>query len=113
MDIKKAAELISGVESVDEVVNYDYTYIQTVEQFKEALAILKKEKLVSFDIETTGLDCFSDDILCMSLCYKEKQSFFFLTDKHPKNTWKTEDWWEILSGLKNLFEDPEVKPIVH
>jgi DNA polymerase-1 len=113
MDIKKAAELVSGVESVAEVINYDYTHIQTVEQFKEALIILKKEKLISFDIETTGLDCFSDDILCMSLCYKEKQGFFFLTDKHPKNTWKTEDWWEILSGLKSLFEDPEVKPIVH
>lgn len=68
---------------------------------------MKKEKILAVDLETTGLDPFTDRIKSIALCYKEKTGFNVVLHSN-KNKAK-----EFLKPLLPIFEDERIAKVFH
>ena len=59
-----------------DVKKVQYKSLNSIEEIKSLLEALLVQKEVAFDTETTGLDCFVNDIIGLSFCYKVNEAFY-------------------------------------
>lgn len=74
---------------------------------------IKKQKSFSYDLETTGFDCFEDDIICMSISLPDESTYivpFELKNNEDKNFLDVKD---IINILKPVFSDDSILKIGH
>ena len=76
----------------------EYKLIDNNEELVKLIEILKKQKEICFDTETTGLDLFSAKLLGVSFSFEENKAFFVSTVKLP----------DALKKLKPVLENEEI-----
>ena len=77
-----------------------YEWIKTKQETDKFVAGLKKAKAFAFDVETTGVRPFQDDLLGLSISYKIGQSVYIEADA-------------ITDKLKKVFADEKIIKIAH
>jgi len=85
--------------------------IEKVKEFIDSInsMLLKENKLkLTFDLETTGLNKFSDSVLSLAFTWDSMSAFIPL--KHPKSPWVNNSE-EVIGKLRFLFEDKRVQLI--
>ena len=93
--VKASASEIAEIEA-----EHDYKFIQTKKECEAFVQNLKKAKIFGFDTETTGIKAFQDDILGVSISYKEGESVYILKKA-------------ITDSLKSIFADQKIKKVAH
>jgi DNA polymerase-1 len=83
-----------------------YKLIDTDKAFTAFLKDLKKQRRVTFDLETTGLDPLQSDIVGYAFAWKPEEAYYVAV-RGPKED-KTLDPDKVLKALKPVFEDPKV-----
>ena len=86
-----------------------YELIDTPTHFHDFLTELKKQTRFVFDLETTGLDPFSSDIVGFAFCWKPGTAFYL-----PVRTLTEDaklDPIAALEALKPIFENPTASKI--
>lgn len=73
-EVKESTEFVSLKKLTD--VPHQYFVVNDAQWRKELLAELLKQKEVSVDTETTGLDPLQVDIVGISFCFKKHQAFY-------------------------------------
>ncbi|MBI4122048.1 MAG: DNA polymerase I [Parcubacteria group bacterium] len=77
-----------------------YTHITTPKACDELAKILGKQKQFAFDTETTGVAVFQEEILGLSVSFKEGEAYYIRAEAF------TDD-------LKDAFADQKIKKIAH
>ncbi|MFQ3607962.1 MAG: DNA polymerase I [Chloroherpetonaceae bacterium] len=82
-----------------------YHTITTPEAFDSLLSDLRNADEFSLDTETTGLDVFKDELVCLSVAIRPHEAFciYCLNEALPRAT--------VLSALKPILENPAQKKI--
>ena len=106
-----------GREEISFDGEFQFIKVDTLDKLDNMIADLK-DKVYSFDIETTGLDLFKDDIVCMSFSKSPKTAYWLPLNVNDKEYWGNgiiEN--EIKPRLRILFDckdDIVAKgPVVH
>ncbi len=83
----------------------DYHTITTHEALESLLADLRNADEFSIDTETTGLDVFNDELVCVSVAIRPHEAFciYCLGEPLTRDT--------VLSALKPILENPAQKKI--
>ena len=97
---------------VKEKAEKKYVLIDTIEKFRSMYKFYV-ENVFSFsiDIETTSLQFNTGKVLSIQLSHKKDFGAFIQTPDYGGN-WSTEEWDEIISGIKYLVEDDSREKIV-
>lgn len=87
-------------------VEATYHCIDSIEELKALCTRLKRERMISFDTETTGLDPMSDSLVGIGLSANQEESWYI-----PFNGPIAKE--ELLAPLKDLFESDGPKFFAH
>jgi len=95
-----------------------FKLIKDIDQIKNLIDLIKNEKKFAFDTETTGFDCFNDNLICISIALGEdgyiiplKLSLF---QQQEANLNITDEYVEKTKFLlKEIFEDESILKIGH
>lgn len=106
---------------------FKYNLIDSKKDFDKFFSKLKNQKAFAFDVETSGIDCMSDELFGISFCWQEGEAYYVnvrdtqsqeknqiqgdLFSNEPKyqNTFQQ----EILDSLKPIFLDANIKKYAH
>jgi DNA polymerase-1 len=80
-----------------------YHLVDTKEKRQKLIAMLKEQKAICFDTETTGLDPNSSELVGMSFAVRPHEAWYVVI---PDNY---HDACGVLDEFKNLFEDPSIE----
>lgn len=80
--------------------DHQYRYITNKKEAEAYVKELKKQKIFAFDTETTGVRPFQDELLGLSISYKEGESVYI--DKKA-----------FTESLKQLFADTKIEKVAH
>jgi DNA polymerase-1 len=89
--------------------NVDYRLVDTAEAFETFLRELKKQKRITFDLETTHLDALRADIVGYAFAWQHAVAYY-LPVRGPKED-RTLDPDAVLKALKPVFEDPAIAKV--
>jgi len=84
----------------------DYRLVDTQAKFRGFLEQLKEQRYFVFDLETTGLDATTARIVGFAFCWQAAEAYY-VPVMAPRDEAKL-DYDATLSGLKPLFENPEI-----
>jgi DNA polymerase-1 len=103
--------LIAGDNGIEKQMSNDsdtsYHLVETEEQFKQLLEIIKNAKEFAFDLETDSLDTFTAVIAGIALSFTEKCAYYISINHQDSRL--SQD--EVLSKLKPFFADEKVSKI--
>lgn len=104
------ADFAFGANVAGDGWSYDkYELVDTAKKFAVFLKKLKAQKRFAFDLETTGLDAITCDIVGMAFCWKETEAYY-LAVRGPTGT-STLDPEKTLTALRPILEDPAVAKV--
>ena len=86
-----------------------YELVDTPKAFKSFLAKLKKQKRFCFDLETTGLDPISSDLVGLAFSWQAGEGWY-LPVRGPEKDNKL-DPETVLNALKPILEDPHIAKV--
>jgi DNA polymerase-1 len=105
-----AADLAPGASApADDWPYKDYELVDTREKFKKFLAALKKQKRVTFDLETTSLDPMRADPVGYAFCWEIGKAHY-IPVRAPEADEQL-DPAEVLAALRPVFENPAVAAV--
>lgn len=97
----------------------NYTAIQNISELKEFIsAVLSTEnsaKTVAFDCETDSLDTINCKIQGFSLCYKKGSAVYVPLAQEEQSLFDSDkiEKKSAFAELKRIFEEPELKVVMH
>ncbi len=98
-------EFAFGASATSDGWSYEkYELVDTSKKFDAFLKKLKSQKRFAFDLETTGLDPITCDIVGLAFSWKETEGYY-LAVRGPKDA-STLDPAKTLIALKPILEDP-------
>jgi DNA polymerase-1 len=86
-----------------------YELIDTAKKFDTFLKKLKSQKRFAFDLETTGLDPITSDVVGLAFSWKETEAYY-LAVRGPAGS-PTLDPAKTLADLKPILENPKVRKV--
>jgi len=86
-------------------VKHNYTLIETASQRKKLIADLKKQSIISYDTETTGLDAHQAELVGIAFCYKKAEAYYIPFPPDQDETKK------LLFEFKEVLENPKITKI--
>lgn len=93
------------VDSNIENTKHHYTLINTIESAKTLATTLSKEKIISFDTETTGIDAHSASLVGMAFSIKKAEAYYVAV---PVDKEQAKAYVEIFKGI---LEDDKIQKI--
>ena len=94
-------------------VKHDYRKLISLESILNTFNMFINVGEVALDIETTGLDAWTDEIVCMAFSCKENEAFWLPTKFYKDGKyWTDKDWYEVKEMLVTLLNS-NIKVIVH
>lgn len=84
---------------------HTYQLVKTEEEAKALVKMLKKEKSVCFDTETTGLDPNNSELVGMSFCVKPYEAWYVALPENYNDSQK------LTALFKPFFEDEKIQKI--
>lgn len=90
----------------------NYILIDDVEAFERMLSELMSEELIVFDVETTGVDVWSDIIVGHVLTATSKDMHYYIPTGHDDPKPKLDVEW-VNKRLKPLYEAEHIDKIAH
>ena len=96
---------------ISESDKYEFKLIIKSSELKKLIAYLKKEGAFAIDTETTGLRSLEVELVGISVCADEKTAYYIpVAHKTGEKQLPRE---EILSQLKPILENPDIKKYLH
>ncbi len=83
----------------------DYRMVESIEEIKELILKLNKEKSICFDTETTGIDPLNSELVGVSFSIKENEAFYVTMPTEKDETQKRIDLF------KDIFENEGIEKI--
>jgi DNA polymerase-1 len=106
--------------------NFDYKIIEEEKDFKDFLKEIKKQKIFTFDVETTAFNPLTSRLLGVSFSWKPGEAYYLkICNREYRNKNENTDLFNYakeekeatmhpwLEELKSVFEDESVKKIGH
>lgn len=103
-DFNKTTEYAVAENNLENT-EHRYILINTTEKRKELLKNLAKQKIISFDTETTGLDAHQAELVGLAFSFKAKEAYYI---PFPENGDETK---ELLHEFKEILENPAITKI--
>lgn len=90
----------------------NYKRIKNLDEFKNLIKQLKKQKILCVDTETTSPRPMWGELIGLSFSYIEKEGFY-IPVKHPQSLFQSEclDWHLIVDDLKEILENPKISKL--
>lgn len=98
-DIENFAAIALGYREVDSTPDIDVRVLETDEDVREALQDLKKSRVVSFDLETTGLYAWAAGSQIVSFGLGTENSQWILPVGHSSSPWTLHRARKIILGM--------------
>lgn len=102
--------LINEVKSSKER-GYNFVAITDQKELERIVVEIKKRKLFAYDTETDGLYPLQNNMVGVSLCYQEKESFYVPCGHEGDEPQLTKE--VVIKTIAPLFNDPEIIKIAH
>ena len=111
-DIEVDGVVASGVapEVAQKMAGYEFIAVVSKDQLENLCALAKHHKLFAFDTETEGLNPLVDPCVGISLCVKEGTAYY-VPFGHKDAQQLSQH--EVVQALKPIFEDENIKKILH
>ncbi|MFH0910045.1 MAG: DNA polymerase I [Planctomycetota bacterium] len=94
----------------EEAKTRDYRLVDTAEAFRDFLPLLKKERHLAFDVETTSADPMRAELVGMSFSWKPRTGWY-LPFRAPEGEPFLDT--QVIERLKPLLSDPDVAKTGH
>ena len=91
----------------------NYRLVTSEHDFYEMIDILAKEKLIVFDVETTGTDVYSDKIVGHVLSATSVDTHYYVPTDHDDASMSQLDRVFVAEELRSIYEDKTIKKIAH
>ena len=91
-------------------IKKDYRLIKSLKELRKVVQECKKNKLYSFDTETTSLDFNQAELVGFSLSFKENQSFYCPVGHNSVDAVNL-PLYDALDIIKELFEDEKLRVV--
>ena len=91
-------------------IKKDYQLIRSIKELRKVVQECKKNKLYSFDTETTSLDFNQAELVGFSLSFKENQSFYCPVGHYSVDAVNL-PLYDALDIIKELFEDDKLRVV--
>jgi DNA polymerase I len=88
-----------------ESIKHTYHVADTEEKRAELIALLKKQKSVCFDTETTGLDTHEAELVGMSFAFQPHEAWYIPLPENYNDSQK------IVNEFRTVFEDDKIEKI--
>ncbi|NBQ17417.1 DNA polymerase I [bacterium] len=111
-DLGTAPQEIRHVASSQEK-GYQFITVTTKEQLDTLCILIQEKKLFAYDTECDGLNPLTMELVGISLCVQERESFYIPVGH--TSAYKDEQLEKslVIKKLKPLFEDASIKKIAH
>ncbi len=109
LDAKRAEQRLQ--EMVDNTPD-NYVLITDVDALERMLSELMSEELIVFDVETTGVDVWSDEIVGHVLTATSKDMHYYIPTGHDDPSPQLDAEW-VNKRLKPLYENENIDKIAH
>lgn len=95
-------EQLEKIEKINDInkIDKNYTLINQEKQLEDLIEYISKNKVLSFDLETSSLDTYTCEVVGIALSVKEQEAFYISTIHNEENQKKSND---------NLFDNPDKK----
>jgi len=105
--VKKSAPAASYAVVENNITNVKHTYhlVDDKASRQKLITDLKKQSVISYDTETTGLDAHQAELVGIAFCFKKSEAYYIpfpLDQEETKN---------LLSEFKDILEDPAITKI--
>ena len=104
-EIEAEEKMIPAEINTIENTEHNYVLINSEEEAKQVYELLKKEKSICFDTETTGLDANQAELVGMSFAIKPHEAWYVNV---PENYHEAQ---RITNIFKPLFEDEKIEKV--
>jgi len=81
---------------------HEYTLVNTKESINELVKVLKEQKTIAFDTETTGLDAIAADIVGLSFSFEKGKAYYVPTPSDQ------DEALAIVEHFKPILENPSI-----
>lgn len=88
-----------------ENTDHEYILVDTLEQRKELIELLGKQKIFCFDTETTGIDANEAELVGISFAVKEHQAYYVPVSENQ------EEARALVAEFKSVFENEKIAKI--
>ncbi len=105
--IKTSAPTPSYTVVENNITNVKHTYhlVDDKTSRQKLISDLKKQSVISYDTETTGLDAHQAELVGIAFCYKKSEAYYI---PFPSDQEQTK---ALLSEFKDILEDPSITKI--
>ena len=86
-------------------IKHQYKLVDSAEERRKLIANLKKQSIISYDTETTGLDAHQAELVGIAFCYKKEEAYYIPFPADQDETKK------LLFEFKEILEDPKITKI--
>jgi len=86
-------------------IKHQYKLVDSAEERSKLIANLKKQSIISYDTETTGLDAHQAELVGIAFCYKKEEAYYIPFPADQDETKK------LLFEFKEILEDPKITKI--
>ena len=109
IDESGGAEVIE--QKIEHIKKYDFRTVTTEQQLRDLTDLLKEKKAFAVDTEGTHLNVYKSELVGISLCVQEGQSFYVpFGHKTDEQQLPRE---QVLAALKPILQDESIKKYLH
>src|SRR5690625_489475 len=90
----------------------NYKLVLSKKELTEAIEVLSREELIVFDVETTGVDVYSDKVVGHVLSASGEDIHYYIPTDHDDETPQLDRDY-VACELKNLYANPNIGFIAH
>jgi len=99
-------ELFKKLKTIHDI-GHDYNLVKTEIEQDELISLLGKQSSICFDVETTGLDTKTTELVGIAFSIKKHAGFYLYLPKNRDDTVK------IIEKFRKIFENPNIEKIGH
>lgn len=102
-DFRRVVDFLEGRSPAIEDTNVQVC--KTVDQVRALINYLLEQDYVTWDVESTGLDTLTDQVVCIGFCAEEGSAYVVpILQQNKEEFWNGEDKEEVIAFLKSFLE---------
>lgn len=111
LDTTLQQTLVTAEEKIERLKKYSFKAITTSQQLHDLCFLLRDRQILAIDTETTGLSPLQDELVGISLCVHEGESFYVPIGHKTDEPQLSRA--EVIAALKPILEDESIKKYLH
>ena len=105
--------IMRAIDGEEERDTFEYAYPNSMQELRDMREFLREAEYISYDVETSSLDAFSNYSLILSLSMAGNGRAYSVVVDHPENPWSDEEFQDLVQIIVGILDDHKGKIVGH